>query len=98
MAFAASGLRLISVGADLPLSGTVADTAGQNTQKIWSYVTGDAAATVDGAGYFNSAGTLLSKGDIIFGVAVVGGTPVLKARVVTAAASGAVSTALQTTT
>lgn len=37
-----------------------------NGPRIWSYKTDDAAGTVDGAGYFNSAGDVLGLNDIIF--------------------------------
>lgn len=47
----------------------------------WSYVTADAAATVEVANYFD-AQTDLQKGDIIAAVMAVGGTPVLKNYVV----------------
>jgi hypothetical protein len=33
---------------------------------IWTYITTDTNATVDGAGYFNDAAGLLSVNDIIF--------------------------------
>ncbi|MCR6633152.1 MAG: hypothetical protein NVV74_25660 [Magnetospirillum sp.] len=32
---------------------------------LWHYTTGDAAAAVDGAGYFNAAADMLRAGDII---------------------------------
>jgi hypothetical protein len=37
---------------------------------IWSYKTDDAHATVDTAGYFNNASTLLGIGDILWVVVV----------------------------
>ena len=65
----------------------------------WGYATADTAATVETSGYFNSAATLLAKGDVIDASMVLGGTPVFKNYVVTSA-SGAtpVTIALQTTT
>lgn len=62
------------------------------------YATADAAAVVETAGYFNSARTRLSKGDMIDAAMVVGGTPVSKRYVVTASPStGNVTIAVQAT-
>jgi hypothetical protein len=64
----------------------------------WGYVTADAAATVEAAGYFNSMYSSLAKGDAIDCVMAIAGTPVLKSYVVTASASTGVTIALQTAT
>ena len=66
---------------------------------VFAYSTDDAAATVEAAGYFNSARLRLTVGSIILASMVNAGTPVLKAYVVTAVpATGNVTIALQTTT
>ena len=67
---------------------------------LYSYATDDAAATVEAAGYFNSARTRLTVGTVIIASMANAGTPVLKAYVVTAApqVTGNVTIALQTTT
>lgn len=51
----------------------------------WGYATADTAATVETSGYFNAAAALVSKGDAIDAVMVLGGTPVRKSYVVTSA-------------
>jgi hypothetical protein len=71
------------------------------TKYRYGYVSADAAATVEAAGYFDAATTLLNPGDTIDAVMAVGGTPVLKSYVVTSnavATGGHVVIALQTTT
>lgn len=66
---------------------------------LYSYATDDAAATVEAAGYFNSARGRLTVGTVIIASMANAGTPVLKAYVVTAVpATGNVTIALQTTT
>lgn len=93
MAYDVRALSSIAFGA--------ASAAGAaNMTKVFVYRTPDTAATVEGAGYFNNARSRLTKGSIIFAAMVVGGTPVLKAYVVTAvpAAPSNVTVALQTTT
>ena len=51
--------------------------AGMNTTlpRTWAYTTTDATATVDTAGYFNSAADLLAVGDVIVAITSSGGTP-----------------------
>lgn len=90
MAYSVTNLRRKNYGA--PLSSSVRPIS------EWSYVTADTAATVETAAYFNTAYNLLSKGDVIEAVMVMGGTPVAKRYVVTASSSTAVTIALQTTT
>jgi hypothetical protein len=65
----------------------------------WSFVTTDAAATVEAANYFN-AQTDMQKGDIIDAVMAVGGTPVRKMYVLTAGigSGGAANTIALATT
>lgn len=48
------------------------------SQRVWSYVDGDAWATIDGSGYFNLEAGRLKVGDLIVGVAngVVGAVQV----------------------
>ncbi|MCC7166683.1 MAG: hypothetical protein IT565_03855 [Rhodospirillales bacterium] len=41
---------------------------------LWHYTTTDAAATVDSAGYFNSAADMLRVGDIVIANTETGGT------------------------
>lgn len=52
-------------------TGAVIDDVGGPA--MWSYVTEDAHATVDGAGYFNDASSMLSVGDLIYTVVVSSG-------------------------
>lgn len=78
---------------------TSAPIAAGDVRSAYKYWTADAAATVAAAGYFNGARTRLLKGDTITVVSDVGGTPALKAYVVTASPStGNVTIALQATT
>lgn len=55
-----------------------------------SYVTADAAATVEAAGYFNAGTKHLAKGDKIEARMAMTGTPVLKEYIVTNASGAAV--------
>jgi hypothetical protein len=64
------------------LSGTTAGAAKTTTSSLWRYATDDAAATVETAGYFNSARGLLTVGDAINASMVLAGTPVVKNYVV----------------
>ena len=58
----------------------------------WAYATKDAAATVETAGYFNSARARLTVGDTIDCTFAQGGTPIHKMlRVLTVPASGDVT-------
>lgn len=61
---------------DNPIKLTAGGPGG--SQRIWSYVDGDAWATIDGAGYFNAESDRLKVGDLIVGVAnsVVGAVQV----------------------
>jgi hypothetical protein len=89
MAYDIAGLRRYAYGGRV----------GTKTYALWHYATGDTAATVEGAGYFNSATALLRKGDVIEASMVVAGTPVSKRYIVTSADDAAVVViALQATT
>lgn len=66
---------------------------------LWLYATADAVATVETAGYFNSARARLTKGDQIDASMVIDGSVVAKKYCVTAVpASGDVTIAEQTVT
>lgn len=79
--------------------GSTAGAAQANQSSLFLYATDDAAATVEAAGYFNSARGILSKGDRIDAVMAASGTPATKSYVVTASpATGNVTVALATAT
>jgi len=59
---------------------------------LWLYQTTDTAATVNTAGYFNSASGEMNVNDIIFSVSATGGTPVVTITYVNSNASGVVDT------
>lgn len=89
---------LIRTGTQAPV-GAADGSAGMAQASMWLYATLDAGATVEAASYFNAARSQLAKGDVILSVMAQGGTPVLKAYVVTAVpASGDVVIARLTTT
>lgn len=99
MAFNANTERcLVRLQAPSPVG--LASGAQKNAQiGVFFYGTDDAAATVEAAGYFNSARARLTVGSIIIASMVNGNTPVLKSYVVTAVpATGNVTIALQATT
>ena len=77
MAYSKTGLSLIGGGGK----------AGSAPQ-IWTYTSADAIATVNTAGYFNSASTLLNVRDIMF--IVDSNTPALHIVSVLSNASGVV--------
>ncbi|MEO5374727.1 MAG: hypothetical protein H7840_10660 [Alphaproteobacteria bacterium] len=60
---------------------------------LWHYITADTAATVDTAGYFNSASHMLRTGDIIVANVDTGGTPAAGFLRVASNASGVVDVA-----
>jgi hypothetical protein len=62
------------------------------------YVTTDAPAVVEAAGYFNALYERLPKTTVIKSVMTAAGTPVVKQYIVTASSSTAVTIALQATT
>lgn len=57
---------------------------------LWHYVTADAAASVDTAGYFNAAADMLRVGDIIIANVETATTPKAGLFLVSQAASGVV--------
>lgn len=78
--------------------GSTAGAAQSNQSASWRYATDDAAAIVEGGGYFNAAISYgVQKGDIIDAVMAVAGTPVRKAYVVTAVSATTVSIAVAAT-
>lgn len=83
MAFGLAGLLSFGTGGSL--------NSTMRRQKIWSYITADAKATLEGAGYFNSAADLLQIGDIIIAVTSYGGTEACRMYVVSDIASGVVT-------
>lgn len=76
MAFDISNLNPVG-GQSRQIDTLTAGALGNGGPAVWSYITEDTHATVDSAGYFNSASALLAVGDLID---------------VVVAASGAVST------
>ena len=55
----------------------IADATTPRAPQMWSYMTTDAHAAVDSAGYFNSVRSLLEIGDLIY-VAVINSSGVLQ--------------------
>lgn len=85
---------LVITGQSAPLA-----TGISNSRSLYIYPTNDAAAAVETAGYFNGARGRLGKGDIVLAMMALGGTPVGKAYIVTAApSSGNITVALFTAT
>lgn len=95
MSYCAKALHRVSQS----MVGSTTGTAKSNLISDWRYGTDDAAATVETAGYFNAERAALKAGDTIRASMALGGTPVFKIYVVTAApATGNVTIALQATT
>jgi hypothetical protein len=95
MPFDITGLRLSGYGAP---NVTIAAGTAQPFIQEWDYATGDTAAVVEAANYFNPAAANFRKGDSILSRMVLGGTPILKRYIVTSATAAAtVTVALQTT-
>lgn len=70
----------------------------QEVSSTYQYATDDAAATVEAAGYFNSARSRLVKGDVIIARMAMAGTPIVKVYIATAVPStGNVTIALAAT-
>lgn len=67
MAYSASGLQKVANG------GTISTGEG-SAKSVWHYATNDLLSAVIASGYFNSAYTLLAKGDVIIVSADVDGT------------------------
>jgi hypothetical protein len=45
-----------------------------NAPQIWTYQSADAIGDIDGAGYFNSAASILKVGDLMYVYSGVGGS------------------------
>jgi hypothetical protein len=69
---------------------TIAASKAGNSPSIYSYKTTDALADVNTSGYFNSLSTVLSVGDLIYGVTSTGTTAVAALYYVVSNASGVV--------
>lgn len=72
MAFKIENLNPIG-GQSKPCKSIAAGALGKGGPQLWSYITEDAAAAVDSAGYFNAAYDLLNLGDVILRVTVAAG-------------------------
>ncbi len=68
-------------------------TAGAPGFNVYRYVTPDAVATVEGAGYFNPVASILAAGDLILATTSAGGTPELKLYLVKSSNGGSVTVA-----
>jgi hypothetical protein len=86
MAFTFNSLRTVGFGSNVAAGRSLA---------IHHYVTTEAASVIETAAYFNAAYKQLAKGDIIFAVCVISGTPVLRQYVVTASSASGVTIAAQ---
>lgn len=62
MAYSATGLML------------VAGSKAGNAPQMWTYQSADAIGDIDGAGYFNSAASILKVGDLVYVYSGVGGS------------------------
>lgn len=62
MAYSVNGLML------------VAGSKAGNAPQMWTYQSADAIGDIDGAGYFNSAASILKVGDLIYVYSGVGGS------------------------
>jgi hypothetical protein len=62
MAYSATGLML------------VAGSKAGNAPQVWTYQSADAITDIDGAGYFNSAASILKVGDLMYVYSGVGGS------------------------
>ncbi len=69
---------------------TIAASKAGNSPAIYAYKTTDALADVNTSGYFNSLATVLSVGDLIYGVTSTGTTAVAALYYVVSNASGVV--------
>ena len=45
-----------------------------NSPQVWTYQSADAIGDIDGAGYFNSAASILKVGDLMYVYSGVGGS------------------------
>lgn len=62
-----------------------------NNFTLWHYTTTDTAATIQGAGYFNSAASMVRVGDLIIINIDTDGTPSTKFYIVTANSGSSVT-------
>lgn len=69
---------------------TIAASKAGNSPAIYAYKTTDTLADVNTTGYFNSLSTVLSVGDLIYGVTSTGTTAVAALYYVLSNASGVV--------
>lgn len=58
-------------------AGNLTRLAGGSGVSLWHYTTTDAIATVNTAGYFNSAAGMMKVNDVIIAVTSTGGTPAI---------------------
>ena len=79
MAFTASNLSVLAYA---------------NNFTLWHYTTVDNAATIEGAGYFNSAVDMLRVGDLMIINIDTDGTPATKFYIVTANTGSSVTVAV----
>lgn len=94
MPFIRSDLTRVSTAMARAASGSKRQMAG-----LWFYQTADTHTDVTAANYFNAAADELMPGDIILAAVAMGGTPQLRAYIVTSVStSGVVSVAQITTT
>ncbi|MBW8268288.1 hypothetical protein [Caldovatus aquaticus] len=91
MALTPNSLTVLSIGATRPNG-----QAGAR-RKLHLYTSDDTHATVSGAGYFSALYQRLNPGDIILAALDLGGTPQLRAYIVTASSASSVSIAQITT-
>ncbi|MBX6375360.1 MAG: hypothetical protein IRZ13_14140 [Acetobacteraceae bacterium] len=92
MALTPNSLTAIAFGSTRP------NGAAGHRRKLHLYVSDDTHATVSGADYFNALYEQLNPGDIILAALNLGATPELRAYIVTASSSTAVTIAqIQTT-
>lgn len=92
MAYDPKSMVAMGIG---PFLSTAANTYTGYKQNVFYYATTDAKATVQAAGYFNSAAALLKVGDLINATFGVGGTIGFMSYIVTANTGSAVTVALQ---
>lgn len=62
--------RRLEMAFDADYLGLAGNPGGSRAPRIWTYKSEDTLATMDGAGYFNGATTLLKPGDKIHAVVV----------------------------
>jgi len=78
MAYSTNGLML------------VAGSKAGNAPQVWTYQSADPITDIDGAGYFNSAASILKVGDLIYVYSGVGGSAAFGFVVVNSNSAGVV--------